>query len=420
MSNRFLALTVMVFLPTAALADVPGKLAYQGRLLKADGTPEAGVASMVFTLFDAATGGNALWTETQSVALTEGYYATVLGDTIDLPDSVFSGAERFLEIQVAGTTLVPRQRIVSTPYAMRAGDADTVGGKRGSELGMNASEAIVSAVSVNAKSACAHPAPHLDIWVNGALIAGTDVTNSTFADTAVFPVAPTRYANEVALTFTNGGTCPHNLYIDHITLTTPAGAVALKAADPSHVIFDRGAFFDGVDVATGTDDLAVTGALRFLISPATLMRQLPWSVSLVDLPYIAADAYGTFINSRKSTPLPITINGFSFPTGIITHPLSGGVWGTWTFTLNRQYRTFEAFIGIDDEASASGSANFSITLNGSPKPVLGPILKTFADDPELVSVDVGNADTLTLRVNDGGNSNSSDHAAWGSPRLVGK
>lgn len=100
-----LCTAVLLLASSLALAQVPGKLSYQGRLLKADGTPESGPTSIGFSLYAAASGGNAIWSETQELGITEGYYATALGALTAFPPGAFDGSERFLEISVAGNPL---------------------------------------------------------------------------------------------------------------------------------------------------------------------------------------------------------------------------------------------------------------------------------------------------------------------------
>jgi hypothetical protein len=124
---RALALAA-VFCPALALAQVPTKVGYQGRLLKADGAPETGIVKLSFSLFASESSGTPLWAEEQSVALTDGFYATVLGDTKPLTGNVLDGSERFLEVSVNGSALKPRQRVNSVPYAFLATDARNVVG----------------------------------------------------------------------------------------------------------------------------------------------------------------------------------------------------------------------------------------------------------------------------------------------------
>lgn len=119
---------VAVLMAQTVWAQVPNVVGYHGRLLKADGTPATGTVTMTFSLHDAPTGGTALWTETQTVALTDGFYATYLGNVTPLPPDAFPGAERYLEISVNGTALQPRLRAGSVPHALNATAARNVEG----------------------------------------------------------------------------------------------------------------------------------------------------------------------------------------------------------------------------------------------------------------------------------------------------
>ncbi|MBI3183442.1 MAG: hypothetical protein HYZ28_14995 [Myxococcales bacterium] len=123
-------LLALCFFSSAALAQVPSKVAYQGRLLKSDGTPAGGTLKFKFDIYDDATAGNLLFGEEQTLGLTDGFYATHLGDgtASGIPSGVFTGAERYLEVTVAGEKLTPRQRVSSVPYAMMANDARNLSG----------------------------------------------------------------------------------------------------------------------------------------------------------------------------------------------------------------------------------------------------------------------------------------------------
>jgi hypothetical protein len=107
-----------------ARAAVPGTLTQQGRLLDASGMPVSGAVSFVFTIYDAATAGTSLWTESQMITLEDGYFSARLGDTTAIPATVFTGAIRYLGVKVAtDSEAVPREPIVSVPYAILAGQA---------------------------------------------------------------------------------------------------------------------------------------------------------------------------------------------------------------------------------------------------------------------------------------------------------
>src|SRR5262249_47332512 len=89
----------------AALADVPRLISYQGRLTNASGQPLAGPVNLVFKLYDAATGGSILFTETQnSVALTNGIFAIALGSQTSggVPDAALGASQIWLGTSVNG------------------------------------------------------------------------------------------------------------------------------------------------------------------------------------------------------------------------------------------------------------------------------------------------------------------------------
>ena len=124
-----ISLHAIVMLAAPAPAATPGQINYQGLLLDQQGAPITGNVNLVFTIFSAASGGSALWTESHpSVAALDGVYDVVLGATTPITPAVVAGGSLFLQITVNGETLVPRQRLVAVPYALRAAEADNVGG----------------------------------------------------------------------------------------------------------------------------------------------------------------------------------------------------------------------------------------------------------------------------------------------------
>jgi len=106
--------------PLSESAAVPRPVGYQGRLLRSDGTAATGTTSVTFSLFSAENGGAPLWSETQTLGLSDGYYATFLGLVAPQPDGLFDGTGRWLEVRVGAETLSPRQQIGSIPHAIVA------------------------------------------------------------------------------------------------------------------------------------------------------------------------------------------------------------------------------------------------------------------------------------------------------------
>jgi len=114
------ALSVACLLAPEARAQAPRVLGYQGRLLRSDGTAATGTASVSFAVFDAASAGSQLWTETQTLGLSDGYYATFLGLATPQPDGLFEPGNSWIEVRVGNETLAPRQQAGAVPYAATA------------------------------------------------------------------------------------------------------------------------------------------------------------------------------------------------------------------------------------------------------------------------------------------------------------
>ena len=114
--------------PTAVPALVP----YSGFALSEDGKSLEPKSQISFLIFKDEEGGEALWMETQSVQVDPtGHYKVQLGaaNPQGLPMELFStGEARWLEVQVAGEKPQPRVLLASVPYALKAGDATTLGG----------------------------------------------------------------------------------------------------------------------------------------------------------------------------------------------------------------------------------------------------------------------------------------------------
>jgi len=112
-----LALLVAPICPVSA--QVPHLLGYQGRLLRGDGTAATGTATVAFGIYGSESGGTPLWSETQTLGLSEGYYSTFLGLVTPPPEALFEG-QRWLEVKVGTETLAPRQSVGAVSFAFTA------------------------------------------------------------------------------------------------------------------------------------------------------------------------------------------------------------------------------------------------------------------------------------------------------------
>jgi hypothetical protein len=113
-------------LSTGVSADIPEFMAYQGVLRDVVGNPVPdGSYDVTFRLYDVATGGTALWVETQMLAAADGIINAQLGAVAPLNTLDFD-VPYWLGISVEGEAeLSPRTALASVPYAAHAGFADT-------------------------------------------------------------------------------------------------------------------------------------------------------------------------------------------------------------------------------------------------------------------------------------------------------
>ena len=113
-------------------AVVPRLVNYSGVLTDVNGKPLTGVVGVTFALYQDSEGGTPLWMEIQNVqASKSGHYSVMLGSasSVGLPQDVFvTGEARWLGVQAEGQAEQPRVLLVAVPYALKAGDAETIGG----------------------------------------------------------------------------------------------------------------------------------------------------------------------------------------------------------------------------------------------------------------------------------------------------
>src|SRR5450631_2117760 len=134
---------------SAAATTVPRLVRFSGTARDLNGTPQSGVVGITFSLYGEQTGGSPLWLETQNVqADANGHYTVLLGTTKaeGLPAELFTSEQaRWVGVQISGQAEQPRVLLVSAPYALKAGDAETVGGLPASAFVLaNSAEASAS------------------------------------------------------------------------------------------------------------------------------------------------------------------------------------------------------------------------------------------------------------------------------------
>jgi hypothetical protein len=224
MINRTLTILTTAAIAAIATANadaaVPDFMTQQGRLLDATGAPINGELSFVFSVYDAATEGAVLWTETTNVTLDEGFFTVQLGSATALDTSIFDGSTRYLGVRVgADEEMSPRQAMVAAPYAFAANTADSAltavnatGNITPTSVSVNGSPVI------NASGVWVGAQPAIDF---GSLISVVEATSADSAMGGRISVTATCGSGKVA----TGGGCA----------LTNAGAQSarLKASEPT-------------------------------------------------------------------------------------------------------------------------------------------------------------------------------------------
>ena len=123
MQNSYHLMAVILACATAPLQaqfkGAPDSLSHQGLLRDGTGIPVPDASySIVFTLYDDATAGSSIWTETQSVATSGGIFNVWLGSVNPLSEVAFD-KPMWLGTKVgADPEMAPRSPLTSAPYAL--------------------------------------------------------------------------------------------------------------------------------------------------------------------------------------------------------------------------------------------------------------------------------------------------------------
>lgn len=157
----------------AADANPPERMTYQGYLVDANGVALGNTApknyDVLFRIYDDPSAGNQLWAEQQTLTVDKGYFSVLLGEGSDVgsePRPALStlfadntASDRFVEITVKGigsggsdSTILPRLRLLTSPYAFLAQRALNLQGTSNTASGLTLNGlTTVSNLSVSGK-----------------------------------------------------------------------------------------------------------------------------------------------------------------------------------------------------------------------------------------------------------------------------
>jgi hypothetical protein len=154
---------------------VPQLVSFSGKATDVEGKVFSGVAGVTFAIYKDQYEGAPLWIETQSVSVdSKGNYSVQLGATKPegLPVELFaSGEARWLGVRINGAGEQPRVLLLSVPYALKAADAQTLGG-------LPASAFVLAAPSSTASPGAASAPSSNSVTPANAAVTGLGTVNS--------------------------------------------------------------------------------------------------------------------------------------------------------------------------------------------------------------------------------------------------
>jgi len=346
---------------------VPTLVNFSGTLTDASGKPLTGTVGVTFYLYKDDQGGSPLWMETQNVQSDKaGHYTVALGSSKNegLPTSLFaSGEARWLAVQAQGQAEQPRVLLLSVPYALKAGDAQTIGGLSPSAFVLAASPNSGSSAGSSLGSNSDPNAPplggtgttdYLPIWTNSTTLGSSVLFQSGTGAKAKVGIGTTKPASTLDV---KGGGTIRGLF------SLPATGTATAKAGFNSQPIDLGAsvFNSGTSTAVtqtfqwqaepvGNNTANATGSLNLLFAQGT------GKANETGL-NIASNGQITF---AKGQTFPGTGNGTI--TGVIagTDLTGGGSTGNVTLNVDTTKVVTGVTAGTD---LTGGGAGGNLTLN---------------------------------------------------------
>jgi hypothetical protein len=180
----------------ATNAAVPPLIQFSNVATDQGGNSLSGGVNITFSLYSAQQGGEPLWSETQNNVQLDstGHYSVQLGVTKanGVPTTLFtSGEARWLGVRIAEQVEQPRVLLLSVPYALKAGDAATIGGLPPSAFVLAAPPLNSAALDSNATTQTSAPPAAEDVTTNGGTTNYLPLFNgtATIVDSVLFQSA---------------------------------------------------------------------------------------------------------------------------------------------------------------------------------------------------------------------------------------
>jgi hypothetical protein len=383
---------------------VPPMVKFSGVLNGASSKPMTGTVGITFSLYKEAQGGAALWVETQNVTLDKtGHYTALLGSTTSqgLPAALFaSGEARWLSVQAQGEAEQPRTVLMSVPYALKALDAETIGGKPLSALqlaapngGSNSSNSnnapIANTITCSTSSAC--KSGHIPVFasnggaakVKDSIIQENGSTLSVAGSASITgSISASTSSSSSAAVVGNDNTSGGSAAVAG-TSTNGTGVVATGITG----LLGTGAGEDGVGVSTsGNLGVYANGIAAGVYGVSTTSTGvIGTSTNYIGVygsggstGVTGVSSSGPGVVAQSATAWAVDAYGTSTATGVLAGSASG--WAAW----------FNGNVDVDGNLSKAGG---SFKIDHPLDPANKYLYHSFVESPDMMNIYNGNVIT---------------------------
>jgi hypothetical protein len=329
-----------------------------------NGTAEAvasRIVGMMFSLYELQEGGSPLWSESQQVHLdAQGRYAVLLGVTEPegLPLDLFtSGKALWLGVQpqLPGAAEQPRLLLVAVPYALKAADADTLGGKPASAYVTGESSAAPDpAVPVEGHGT----ANFIPIWTNRKTL-GNSILFQAGADVGVGTLSPESTldvnGNANATSFSGDGSKVTNVNAAKLGGLFPA---AFQLAG-SYAVTTGSNTFGGTQIIS-SGDLSITHGNLDL--PQTTGSAVG-AITLGGVPFAHSfgNNHNTFLGAYAGN---FSMTGYGYNTAAGAYALNSDTTGSYN-TTEGMYTLYQNTTGSSNTAAGYASLYSNTTASNN-------------------------------------------------------
>jgi len=325
---------------------VPRLVRFSGVVKDSAGAVPSGDVTLTFSLDEQKNGGSPLWSETQTVQLSkDGRYTVLLGfaSADGLPRDLFmTNRARWVAVQpgIAGMNELPRVLLVGVPYAIKAADAETLGGLPASAfLLANTASPSTAAPAADSASTTAPVPPastvtgtgttdYIPIWTGTSTLGNSSLFQTGSGSTAKVGIGTTTPATTLDV---KGGSTVRGT----LTMTSTGTATATSGKNSQPVFFTASAF-------NSTSKSATNETFQWQSEPAGNDTASPsGTLNLL---------FGSGSSKTAETGLSIAPNGqISFALG-------------QTFPTNKVVTTLNSLTG---NVSLAAGSNITITPSGN-------------------------------------------------------